>query len=133
MGGSPFLGRADPWAQAPSAFAAKTCFPYGGATRIRFEGFRDGSCPNLSPEPRARLNEAGSIGLTDGGFASEKQRADPEIARKTRRVLRYADVSSLILRLRADVELQRGEDFLLLGVVFGLGDELLVEQRFELP
>ena len=35
----------------------ETCFPYGGATRIRFEGFRNGSCPNLSPEPRARLNE----------------------------------------------------------------------------
>jgi hypothetical protein len=32
--------------------------PYGGVKRIRFEDFKGGSCPILSPEPRARLNEA---------------------------------------------------------------------------
>ena len=32
-------------------------FPFGGANRIRFEGYRDGSCPNLSPTPRVRLNK----------------------------------------------------------------------------
>lgn len=43
--------------QVPSLVAHGSCFPYGGVKRIRFEDFRGRSCPNLSPELRARLNE----------------------------------------------------------------------------
>ena len=39
------------------AFAHGSCFPYGVVKRIRFEDFKGRSCPNLSPELRARLNE----------------------------------------------------------------------------
>jgi hypothetical protein len=43
--------------QVPALGASGSCFPYGGVKRIRFEDFRSGSCFNLSPEPRTRLNE----------------------------------------------------------------------------
>ena len=33
-----------------------SCFSYGGFNRIRFEGFWDALCPNLSPVPRALPN-----------------------------------------------------------------------------
>ena len=35
----------------------RACFPFGAMKRIRFEDSRDGSCRNLSPAPRAHLNE----------------------------------------------------------------------------
>src|SRR4051794_33147590 len=31
--------------QAPSAFAAGSCFSYGGVKRVRFEGFKGGIAP----------------------------------------------------------------------------------------
>ena len=42
----------------PPLRCSEACFPYGGTRRIRFEGFSDSSCPDLSLEPQARLNEA---------------------------------------------------------------------------
>jgi hypothetical protein len=44
-------------------------FPFDGANRIRFEDFRDGSCPHLSPTPRVRLNKLSPQNVpARGGF-----------------------------------------------------------------
>jgi hypothetical protein len=41
----------------PPSLVRRARFPFDGANRIRFEDFRDGSCPHLSPTPRVRLNK----------------------------------------------------------------------------
>lgn len=46
------------------------CFPYGAVRRIRFGGSSDGTCRNLSPAPRAHLNEVRGQKARTGGFST---------------------------------------------------------------
>ena len=56
MGGGLRFARPNRGVQCPR-LARESCFPYGVVRRIRFEGLCDGSGRDLSPAPRAHLNE----------------------------------------------------------------------------
>lgn len=45
-----------PWIRKLPPRLGDSCFSSGGINRVRFKGFRDALCPNLSPMPRALPN-----------------------------------------------------------------------------